>query len=205
MLPGRREAVHAVGGGCTVLKRAVIPASSKRRTRRLAAVSRRSRRACRAVIQSEVSIERPPETVFRYLIDPGLQILWSAVPMRQLTTGDLEPGSQLEVTFSIGPLKARIGLVLSTVEPGRVLAFKSFSGPIRWDGEYRLASTDDGATLVSQEGRLAFSGAWRLTEPLVGAEISRSEIKELERLKTVVEQHPRRTSSRRRYPSAACW
>jgi hypothetical protein len=108
--------------------------------------------------------------------------------MRQLTTGDPVPGSQLEVTFALGPLKARIGLELSRVEQGRVLAFRSFSGPIRWDGEYRLASTDGGDTLVSQEGRLTFSGIWRLIEPLVAGEISKGEIKELERLKTVVEQ-----------------
>jgi polyketide cyclase/dehydrase/lipid transport protein len=137
--------------------------------------------------RSEVAIGRSPETVFRYLIDPVLQTLWSDVPMRRLTTGDPEPGSQLEVTFALGPLKARIGLELSRVEQGRVLAFRSFSGPIRWDGEYRLASTDGGDTVVSQEGRLAFSGAWRLIEPLVAGEISRGEIKELERLKTVVE------------------
>lgn len=139
--------------------------------------------------KSEVSIERPPEIVFRYLIDPGLQTLWSGVPMRQLTTGDVGPGSRMEVTFATGPLKARIGLELSRVEPGRLLAFESFSGPIRWDGAYFLASADGGATLVSQEGRLAFSGAWRLIEPVVGAEISRGEVKELEKLKTVVEQH----------------
>jgi hypothetical protein len=94
----------------------------------------------------------------------------------------------MEVTFAMGPLKASIGLELSRVEPGRVLAFKSFSGPIRWDGEYRLASADGGTTVVSQEGRLAFAGAWRLMEPLVGAEISRGEIKELEKLKSVVER-----------------
>jgi carbon monoxide dehydrogenase subunit G len=139
--------------------------------------------------RSQVSIDRPPDAVFRYLINPELQSLWSGVPMRRLTVGDPEPGSQLEVTFAIGPLKARIGLKLSEVEPGRRLAFTSFSGPIRWDGEYRLASADGGATVVSQEGRLTFSGAWRLIEPLVGAEISRGEIKELEKLKTVVEQH----------------
>jgi hypothetical protein len=109
--------------------------------------------------------------------------------MRQLTTGALGPGSRLEVTFAMGPLKARVGLELSSVEAGRVLAFRSFTGPIRWDGEYRLASANGGATVVRQEGRLAFSGAWRLIEPLVGAEISRGEIKELEKLKAVVEQY----------------
>lgn len=138
--------------------------------------------------RSQVFIERPPDVVFRYLIDPGRQALWSGVPMRQLTTGTVGPGSRMEVTFAMGPLRARIGLELSGVEPGRVLAFKSFSGPIRWEGEYRLASTDGQVTVVSQEGRLAFSGAWRLIEPLVGAEISRGEIKELKKLKAVVEQ-----------------
>lgn len=138
--------------------------------------------------RSQVSIERAPDVIFHYLIDPERQALWSGVPMRQLTTGTLGPGSRMEVTFAMGPLKARIGLQLSTVEFGRVLAFKSFSGPIRWDGEYRLASTDGGDTVVSQEGRLAFSGAWRLIEPLVAGEISRGEIKELERLEIVVEQ-----------------
>ena len=133
-------------------------------------------------------MERPPEVVFHYLIDPVRQALWSDVPMRQLTTGIAGPGSRMEVTFAMGPLKARIGLELSRVEPGRALAFKSFSGPIRWDGEYRLASTDGGPTVVSQEGRLAFSGLWRLIEPIVGAEISRGEVKELEKLKAVVER-----------------
>lgn len=138
--------------------------------------------------RSQVSIERPPDVVFGYLIDPGRQALWSGVPMRQLTTGTVGPGSRMEVTFAMGPLKATIGLELTSVENGRALAFKSFSGPIQWDGEYRLATTDGGTTVVSQEGRLAFSGAWRLIEPLVSAEISRGEIKELEKLKTVVEQ-----------------
>jgi hypothetical protein len=51
--------------------------------------------------------------------------------MRQLTSGTLGPGSRMEVTFAMGPLKARIGLELSRVEPGLVLAFQSFSGPIQ--------------------------------------------------------------------------
>jgi uncharacterized protein YndB with AHSA1/START domain len=137
--------------------------------------------------QSQVVIERPRETVFSYLIEPARQALWSDVPMRQLTDGPLTSGSRLEVVFGMGPIKARVGLELTSVEEGRRMAFASFSGPIGWAGEYRLTDTESGGTEISQEGTLEFHGLWRLFQPLVGAEISRGEVKELERLKTVVE------------------
>jgi uncharacterized protein YndB with AHSA1/START domain len=137
--------------------------------------------------ESSVTIDRPPETVFQYLIEPAKQALWSDVPMRQLTAGALGDGSRMEVTFGMGPIKAKVGLELGPVEPGRRMGFRSFSGPIRWDGEYRLEPTPSGGTEVSQEGRLTFAGLWRLVEPMAGGEISRGEVKELERLKAAVE------------------
>jgi uncharacterized protein YndB with AHSA1/START domain len=137
--------------------------------------------------RSSVSIDRPPEVVFEYLIEPAKQALWSDVPMRKLTEGPLGDGSRMEVTFGMGPIKAVVGLELGPVDPGRRMGFRSFSGPIRWDGEYRLAPAAAGGTEVSQEARLTFTGLWRLIEPLAGAEISRGEVKELERLKAAVE------------------
>jgi hypothetical protein len=57
------------------------------------------------------------------------------------------------------------------------MAFRSFSGPIRCDGEYTLNASAD-ATELSQEGRLTFTGLWRLLEPVAGAEIMSGEIKD---------------------------
>jgi uncharacterized protein YndB with AHSA1/START domain len=136
---------------------------------------------------SEVEIARPPEEVFRYLIEPPRQAHWSDVPMRQLTDGELGSGSRMEVVFGMGPIKARIGLELTDVDGPHRMAFRSFSGPIGWDGEYLLTPTPAG-TRLSQTGQLEFRGLWRLLEPLAGAEISRGEVKELERLKVVAEQ-----------------
>ena len=80
--------------------------------------------------KSAVTIARPPEAVFPYLVEPALQAKWSDVPMRQLTDGPLGPGSQLEVTFGMGPIKAKVGLQIVAVEPGRRFAWQTFKGPI---------------------------------------------------------------------------
>lgn len=138
--------------------------------------------------RSDVTVNQAAGVVFPYLIQPSLQALWSGVPMRQLTEGELRAGSRMEVTFAMGFLKAVVGLELAAVEPGRRVAFKSFSGPIRWDGEYRLQPAGGSSTRVSQDGSLAFRGAWRLLEPIIGAEIGRGEVKELEKLRAVIEQ-----------------
>lgn len=136
--------------------------------------------------ESRVTIDRPPEAVFPYLVEPAKQALWSDVPMRQITEGSFRTGSRMEVAFGKGPLQARLELEITAVEAGRRMAFTTRSGPIQWDGEYRLEPAGDG-TALSQEGRLRFRGLWRLIEPLVGAEISRAEVKELERLKAAAE------------------
>jgi hypothetical protein len=105
--------------------------------------------------RSQLTVARPTETVFRYLIEPARQALRSDVPMRQLTDGPLDAGSRMEVSFGIGPLKATVDLELTALEPGRRMAFRSFSGPISWDGEYTLNPSADG-TELSQEGRVDF-------------------------------------------------
>ncbi|HET7685610.1 MAG TPA: SRPBCC family protein [Candidatus Limnocylindria bacterium] len=137
--------------------------------------------------RSSVVIARPADVVFPYLVEPQRQALWSDVPMRQLTDGPLRTGSRLEVTFGKGPLKAVIGLELTEVAPAQRMAWRSFSGPIGWRGSYELTATDPATTSVAQDGELTFHGLWRLVEPIVSGEIRSGEVKELERLKEVVE------------------
>jgi uncharacterized protein YndB with AHSA1/START domain len=136
--------------------------------------------------KSAVTIARPPEAIFPYLIEPSLQARWSDVEMRRLDDGPFGLGSQLEVTFGMGPVKARIVLRITAVEPGRRMAWETSEGKILWEGEYLLLPAGD-STEVRQEGRLTFKGRWRLIEPLVGEEIKKGEVKELEKLKSVVE------------------
>jgi uncharacterized protein YndB with AHSA1/START domain len=136
---------------------------------------------------SRVVVDLPPEVVFSYLIEPAKQALWSDVPMRKVTDGPFGPGSRLEVTFGKGPISATIGLELTAVEPGRRFGWTSYSGPLRWQGEYRLEPAGNGGTELRQEGTIVFTGLWRLLEPLLGSEIKSGEVKELEKLKAAAE------------------
>lgn len=137
--------------------------------------------------ESAVTINRSPAEVFLYLTQPDKQALWSDVPMRPVTQGDLRSGSRMEVTFGKGPLKAVLGLEITQLLASELMAFKTYSGPIKWEGAYRLKPMGMTATKVSQEGTLEFTGLWRLLAPIVGAEIKSGEVKELERLKKVAE------------------
>lgn len=138
--------------------------------------------------QSAVKIAAPPADVFPYLVERDRQAQWSDVPMRPLTDGPTRAGTRMELTFGRGPLRATVTLEIAVLEAGRRMAFVTAGrGPIDWRGEYRVEAVDDGASRVSQSGQLRFRGLWRLLEPIVGAEIRSGELKELERLKTVVE------------------
>src|SRR5262245_30713858 len=119
-------------------------------------------------------------------MDTAKQALWADLPMGPLTDGPIRQGSRMELTFGLGPIKARVGMEYAAIEPGSRVAFRTFSGPVHWEGEYRLAAAG-GGTELSQHGTMRFSGLWRLIEPLVGSEISRGEVKELEKLKAVAE------------------
>ena len=138
---------------------------------------------------SEVTIARPPGDVFPWLVEPDKQAQWSDVPMQLLTEGPLRQGSRMRLSFGRGPLHTSLDLEITAIESGAKMAFTTVSqGGIHWEGGYDLAPAGGGGTRVAQQGRLRFSGLWRILEPIVGAEIKRGEIAELERLKRIVER-----------------
>lgn len=138
---------------------------------------------------SEVTIARPPSEVFPWLVEPGKQAQWSDVPMQLLTEGPLRQGSRMRLSFGRGPLHASLDLEITSLEPHAKMAFTTVShGGIHWEGGYDLAPAEGGGTRLAQQGMLRFSGLWRVLEPIIGAEIKRGEIAELERLKEIVER-----------------
>jgi hypothetical protein len=135
---------------------------------------------------SSVTISRPPAVIFDYLVDVKKQALWSDVAMRQITPGNFVKGSQFEVSFGMGPMKAVLVVEITDLVQNERMAFDTLSGPIKWGGAYTLRQAGDG-TEISQQGTMTFTGLWRLFEGMAGREISTAEVKELEKLRSVVE------------------
>jgi uncharacterized protein YndB with AHSA1/START domain len=137
---------------------------------------------------SDVVIRRPPAEVWPYLVERDKQAQWLGVPMEPLTEGPDRAGSRMRLTFGMGPVRTSVTLELLAVEPPERLAFTTVSqGGVQWEGEYRLEPVDDTGTRLSQQGTLRFTGLWRLLEPIAGNEIKQGEIKELEKLKAILE------------------
>lgn len=137
---------------------------------------------------SAVTIGRPPEELWPYLVEREKQALWTDVPMQPLTEGPTAVGTRQRVSFGEGPLRASLDLEMTAVDAARRVAWTTVStGGIHWEGEYLLEPQGSGGTRLSQHGTLRFRGLWRLAEPIVGAEIRRNEVAELEKLKRVVE------------------
>ena len=127
--------------------------------------------------------------MFPWLIEPGKQAQWSGVPMQLLTEGPLRQGSRMRLSFGRGPLRASLDLEITSLEPDAKMAFATVSdGGIQWEGGYDLAPAEAGGTRLAQQGVLRFRGLWRVPEPIIGADIKRGEIAELERLKELVER-----------------
>jgi hypothetical protein len=138
--------------------------------------------------QSAVEIAAPPAAVFPYLVERDQAARWSDVQMRPLTDGPMRAGTRMELTFGRRPLQAKVVLEIAALEDPRRLAFVTVGrGPIDWTGEYRVEPMGESGSRVRQAGELRFHALWRLLEPIVGAEIRSGELKELERLKVVVE------------------
>ena len=135
-----------------------------------------------------MTIPRPAGDIFPWLLEREKQAQWSDVPMEALTEGPLRQGSRMRLSFGRGPLHASLDLEVTSLEPDRMLAYTTVShGGIQWEGEYHLTPVEGAGTRVAQRGTLRFSGLWRLLEPIIGAEMKRGEIAELERLRKVVE------------------
>ena len=140
---------------------------------------------------SDVMIARPPGDVWPYLVEREKQALYTDVPMLPLTEGPWRVGSRAVLSFGRGPLGARLTLEITSLDRDRRVAFTTVShGGIRWEGEYRLDQVGETSTRLSQQGTIRFSGLWRLAEPIVGVEMRRNELAELEGLKKVLETAP---------------
>jgi len=136
--------------------------------------------------EGEVTINVPVEKVFRVLTDAGKYDMFTEMHDTRLASGSAldRVGAQLETVV----MKKKMLFEVSAFEPNRRIAFKSVSkGGMQWNAEYRLESRGASSTRLQQSGQLRFGGIMGLLEPFMRGEVRKSEQKEIEKLKELLE------------------
>lgn len=138
--------------------------------------------------RSEIIINRPPAEVFRWLAEPVRQGHW----MGMSTASDegpaiLGPNSEYVTHVPKGPMAGAYRLRVAAFEQDRRMVLETIEGKMGWRGTFTFETTPDGGTRMANEGDFTAKGVWRLLEPTFRGEVARSEQRELEKLKTLVE------------------
>jgi uncharacterized membrane protein len=136
---------------------------------------------------NSVTIGRAPADVFAFLADGTNGPAWrSGVLDVSLKSGQGQ-GAVYEQGVK-GPFGRRVSAdyEITDYQPGRRLAFRAVSGPVRPEGSYDLEPVE-GGTRVTFSLRCSPAGIKKLMTPMV-TKTMRSEVAQLERLRSVLER-----------------
>lgn len=125
--------------------------------------------------EHSVTIERPLEEVWAYVIDPANDPVWQGaiVEVRRGAGVPLGVGSEIEEVSQFLGRRFEITFVVTEHEPMRRSAVRTTSGPVAATGCYTFEETE-GGTRFTMEGDVDAHGLFKLAEP-VFARLARRE------------------------------
>jgi uncharacterized protein YndB with AHSA1/START domain len=140
--------------------------------------------------RSEQTIDRSAMDVWEYAADIDRHPTWMSVIDARIVQGrSTEVGSRAHENVKIGPRRQTIVFEVAEADPGRRLAYRVLSGPMRGDVAMDLEAVGPASTKVVWAGSLGLTGLMRLLEPLFAGEMGASDA-ELVRLKARLEAQP---------------
>ena len=141
--------------------------------------------------RSEQTIDRSAMEVWEYAADIDRHPTWMSVLDARIVQGrSTEVGTRALEKVKIGPRRQTVEFEVAEADPGRRLAYRVLSGPMRGDVAMDLEATGPDSTRVVWAGSLGLTGLMRLIEPLFAGEIRAGEAAELVRLKERLEAAP---------------
>jgi uncharacterized protein YndB with AHSA1/START domain len=141
--------------------------------------------------RSEQTIDRSAMEVWEYAADIDRHPTWMSVIDARVVHGrSTDVGTRALESVKIGPRRQAVEFEVAEADPGRRLAYRVLSGPMRGDVAMDLEAIGPDRTRVVWAGSLGLSGLMRLVEPLFAGEIRAGEAAELARLKERLEAGP---------------
>ncbi len=114
-----------------------------------------------------VTIERPLEEVWEYVMDPANDPVWqgSVIEVRSGTDAPLRVGSEIEEVFQFLGRRFDVTFEVTEHEPMTRSAVKTSAGPVPMQGSYHFERVN-GGTRFSIEGETDAHGLFKLAEPV---------------------------------------
>ena len=139
--------------------------------------------------EDEVTIRRPVADVFRFVADLSNTPLWQGGVVRSapITAGPARVGAMFEEDVKVAWFHVPTRCVITELETNQRVVFEATSSPLEYRGEFRFESVDGGTRLhVRGSGRMR--GLWRLLEPVLQADATRTVKDEVGRIKSHLER-----------------
>jgi uncharacterized protein YndB with AHSA1/START domain len=98
-------------------------------------------------IRGSTDIDRPPDQVYAYSVDPARRRAWQApvLEIEQLSPGALTAGTRVRERREVGGRARSFVWEYTGLDPGRSWSFRGLDGPVRAEGTMRFTPTDGGA------------------------------------------------------------
>ena len=147
-----------------------------------------SERADMIFARSEITLERSPQEVWDFLMEPGNQARWqnAVLSVRTEPEGPIGLGTKYFETRQLLGKRFDLSFVVSRFDPPGHSAIELTSGPFTGGANYTLQE-DDGGTRMTLGLRVDVGGFFKLAEPVVRSILIREMERNLQDLKVLVE------------------
>jgi uncharacterized protein YndB with AHSA1/START domain len=138
-----------------------------------------------------VTINRPAHEVFDYLADGTHNRDWRSgvLEIEKASAGEGEGASYRQVLAGPGGRRIQGDYRVTVFDPPRRLEFLVTAGPARPSGTFELTETPDHGTRVKFALDIKPTGLMKLMTPMITKQM-RSEVAQLDALKTILERTP---------------
>jgi uncharacterized protein YndB with AHSA1/START domain len=137
---------------------------------------------------SEVTIRRRVADVFAFVADLSNTPLWQqgVVHSESITPGPIRVGHMFDEDVKVAWFHVATRCVVTELEANQRMVFEASSSPLEYRAEFWFEPVDGGTRLrVRGSGRMR--GVWRLLEPVLQADATRTAKDEVGRIKSHLE------------------
>lgn len=141
-----------------------------------------------AHLEASITINRPTEEVFAYVVDPNTAAKWqsSVVQAAQTSDGPMGAGSTYRYVVQVMGQRLDTSGQVTAYEPPKKYAWKSTSGPFPMSGSSTCESVE-GGTRITNTIDVEPGGFFKLAEPLLMRQQQSQSENDLEKLKELLE------------------